>query len=180
MRKAIVGRPGEDGLSVEQRKRLTIAVELVANPSIVFMDEPTSGMWGPPPVDHEEPTQKSAWGHTRLFSGMVVLGVHLQVKWLWKQPSNNWPGVQSATHLEQTGTLVANIRVLTTKQLQLSMTVCDTVNIGRTTALFADAIAALCRLRCKSSCNCLVGHEQHCEFRQDHCVRARLVRFVQH
>jgi ABC-type phosphonate transport system ATPase subunit len=28
---------------VEQRKRLTIAVELVANPSIVFMDEPTSG-----------------------------------------------------------------------------------------------------------------------------------------
>ena len=32
-----------DGLSVEQRKRMTIAVELVANPSIVFMDEPTSG-----------------------------------------------------------------------------------------------------------------------------------------
>ena len=28
---------------MEQRKRLTIAVELVANPSIVFMDEPTSG-----------------------------------------------------------------------------------------------------------------------------------------
>ena len=40
---AVVGRPGVDGLSVEQRKRLTIAVELVANPSIVFMDEPTSG-----------------------------------------------------------------------------------------------------------------------------------------
>ena len=40
---AIVGRPGESGLSVEARKRLTIAVELVANPSIVFMDEPTSG-----------------------------------------------------------------------------------------------------------------------------------------
>ena len=40
---ALVGRPGSSGLSVEQRKRLTIAVELVANPSIVFMDEPTSG-----------------------------------------------------------------------------------------------------------------------------------------
>ena len=38
-----VGIPGQTGLSVEQRKRLTIAVELVANPSIVFMDEPTSG-----------------------------------------------------------------------------------------------------------------------------------------
>ena len=35
---------GQYGLSVEQRKRLTIAVELVANPSIVFMDEPTSGL----------------------------------------------------------------------------------------------------------------------------------------
>ena len=40
---ALVGRAGQSGLSVEQRKRLTIAVELVANPSIVFMDEPTSG-----------------------------------------------------------------------------------------------------------------------------------------
>ena len=44
MRNAVVGRPGETGLSVEQRKRLTIAVELVANPAIVFMDEPTSGL----------------------------------------------------------------------------------------------------------------------------------------
>lgn len=43
MKNAVVGRPGESGLSVEQRKRLTIAVELVANPAIVFMDEPTSG-----------------------------------------------------------------------------------------------------------------------------------------
>jgi hypothetical protein len=43
---ALVGLPGQSGLSVEQRKRLTIAVELVANPSIVFMDEPTSGAAG--------------------------------------------------------------------------------------------------------------------------------------
>ncbi|XP_062148181.1 ABC transporter G family member 32 [Alnus glutinosa] len=41
---ALVGLPEVDGLSTEQRKRLTIAVELVANPSIVFMDEPTSGL----------------------------------------------------------------------------------------------------------------------------------------
>ena len=39
----MVGMPKVSGLSVEQRKRLTIAVELVANPSVVFMDEPTSG-----------------------------------------------------------------------------------------------------------------------------------------
>ncbi|KAJ8768124.1 hypothetical protein K2173_021064 [Erythroxylum novogranatense] len=44
IRNAIVGIPGETGLSKEQRKRLTIAVELVANPSIIFMDEPTSGL----------------------------------------------------------------------------------------------------------------------------------------
>ncbi|RVW54373.1 Pleiotropic drug resistance protein 2 [Vitis vinifera] len=44
LRHALVGLPGVGGLSTEQRKRLTIAVELVANPSIVFMDEPTSGL----------------------------------------------------------------------------------------------------------------------------------------
>ncbi|KAL3132996.1 hypothetical protein ABBQ38_006905 [Trebouxia sp. C0009 RCD-2024] len=44
LRNALVGMPGQSGLSVEQRKRLTIAVELVSNPSIVFMDEPTSGL----------------------------------------------------------------------------------------------------------------------------------------
>nr|XP_043609157.1 ABC transporter G family member 32-like isoform X2 [Erigeron canadensis] len=44
LKEALVGLPGVDGLSTEQRKRLTIAVELVANPSIVFMDEPTSGL----------------------------------------------------------------------------------------------------------------------------------------
>ncbi|KAG2390034.1 ABC transporter G family member 36 [Vigna angularis] len=44
LREALVGLPGQTGLSTEQRKRLTIAVELVANPSIIFMDEPTSGL----------------------------------------------------------------------------------------------------------------------------------------
>ncbi|TVU10992.1 hypothetical protein EJB05_44550, partial [Eragrostis curvula] len=44
LRDTLVGLPGVNGLSTEQRKRLTIAVELVANPSIIFMDEPTSGL----------------------------------------------------------------------------------------------------------------------------------------
>eukprot|EP00253_Pinus_taeda_P030382 PITA_30382 len=44
LRDSLVGLPGITGLSTEQRKRLTIAVELVANPSIIFMDEPTSGL----------------------------------------------------------------------------------------------------------------------------------------
>ncbi|KAL7247866.1 hypothetical protein ACSBR2_002720 [Camellia fascicularis] len=44
IRNSLVGLPGVNGLSTEQRKRLTIAVELVANPSIIFMDEPTSGL----------------------------------------------------------------------------------------------------------------------------------------
>lgn len=41
---AVVGVPGE-GLNVEQRKLLTIGVELAAKPALLlFLDEPTSGM----------------------------------------------------------------------------------------------------------------------------------------
>lgn len=44
LRDALVGLPGVNGLSMDQRKRLPIAVEIVSNPSIIFMDEPTSGL----------------------------------------------------------------------------------------------------------------------------------------
>lgn len=40
----LVGMSPAEGISLEQRKRLSIGVELVANPSIIFMDEPTSGL----------------------------------------------------------------------------------------------------------------------------------------
>lgn len=40
---AIVGSPSA-GLNPEQRKRLTIATEVVARPAILFCDEPTTGL----------------------------------------------------------------------------------------------------------------------------------------
>lgn len=43
-RHAITGTQLGDGLSLEAQKRLSIGVELVANPSIIFLDEPTTGL----------------------------------------------------------------------------------------------------------------------------------------
>ncbi|KAK9465722.1 ABC-2 type transporter-domain-containing protein [Lipomyces arxii] len=40
---AIIDRPGS-GLSVEERKRVTIGVELASKPRMLFLDEPTSGL----------------------------------------------------------------------------------------------------------------------------------------
>ena len=44
LRDALIGIPVVIGIYTAQRRRLTIAVELVTNPSIIFMDEPTSGL----------------------------------------------------------------------------------------------------------------------------------------
>ena len=42
LRDSLVGLPVINGLSTEQQKQLTIAINLVANHFIIFMDEPTS------------------------------------------------------------------------------------------------------------------------------------------
>lgn len=60
---AVVGVPGE-GLNVEQRKRLTIGVELVAKPALLlFLDEPTSGL-----------DSQSAWSIVRFMRKLASNG----------------------------------------------------------------------------------------------------------
>ena len=44
LKDAIVGLPSVTGMSIEERKRLTIVVYLVANTFIIFMVEHTSGL----------------------------------------------------------------------------------------------------------------------------------------
>ncbi|GMM38363.1 hypothetical protein DASC09_057020 [Saccharomycopsis crataegensis] len=60
---AVVGQPGF-GLNVEQRKKLSIGVELVAKPSLLlFLDEPTSGL-----------DSQSSWSIVKLMRDLANAG----------------------------------------------------------------------------------------------------------
>lgn len=73
---AIIGEPGA-GLSIEQRKRLTLGVELVSRPSLLlFLDEPTSGL-----------DSQASWNLVRFLKVLAAHGQALLVT--IHQPSAN-------------------------------------------------------------------------------------------
>ncbi len=65
LRDVLVGRPGQSGLSVEQRKRLTIAVELVSCSGHAWE---AGGLHGPMQV-HEVYCSLSSTLHQSAFNG---------------------------------------------------------------------------------------------------------------
>ena len=63
------------GISGGERKRLSIAVELVAYPSVLFLDEPTSGLDSSAAAEVMEALKKAA------SFGMTVCAVIHQPRW---------------------------------------------------------------------------------------------------
>ena len=68
LRNSVVGLPGVNGLSVEQRKRLTIGVELVANPgdTSIFAVKRHSSSLSPAPI--------ASWGFWGDVQAHLLLG----------------------------------------------------------------------------------------------------------
>lgn len=82
----LIGTTGA-GLSVEQRKRLTIGVELVSKPSIlIFLDEPTSGLDGQAAFNIVRFLRKLAdVGQAVLVSGQIQKSRHTMTPNLLRQ-----------------------------------------------------------------------------------------------
>ncbi|KAI1750671.1 ABC transporter-like protein [Xylaria castorea] len=91
---AIVGVPGE-GLNVEQRKRLTIAVEMAAKPDLLlFLDEPTSGL-----------DSQTAWSICRLLRKLADNG-HCILCTIHQPSSQIFSMFDRLLLLDKTGTML--------------------------------------------------------------------------
>lgn len=104
-----IGFPGMGGVSPEVRKKVTIGVELIAEPSILFLDEPTTGL--------------DSAGAYAVMSAVHTLSKHMAVVCTVHQPSMELTKMVTPNNCTSSPTSPPTLTAPTTALVVLLLTV---------------------------------------------------------